>query len=356
MARLGGTHWATSWLAAAVVGAGVVAGPALVAWVPAPVVGAVLASLGLVLLREWVVDAFTKLSRVEYGIVLVILGTIASVGLLPGVLVGLVLAVLLFVVTYGRVDPVKHALTGADVRSRVRWDAQESRELDAHGASRLAIQLQGYLYFGVADTLLERIDRRLRASTIGELILDFRHVTGVDATALAGLTALQREAAAHGVRLAFSDVPDAIAVAIGRGGLRPSERAGFDVVPSLDAALERAERRALAAASDGHDPFRTLEDRLDALAEDDLEISDLAPHLERVEIAPGAQLDEADDACGRSRTVADEPTVCYRLTRRRLAELTDADPALAAAVHRLAARQLALRVAHLTRLVEALQR
>ena len=401
MARLGGTHRATSWVAAAVVGVSVVAGPALVAWVPAPVVGAVLASLGLVLLREWVVDAFARLSHVEYGIMLVILVTIASVGLLPGVLVGLVLAVLLFVVTYGRVDSFKHVLTGAEVRSRVRWDAQESRELDASGAARLVIQLQGYLYFGVAYAVVDRIERRLRASTIGDLILDFRHVTGMDATALASLATLQREATANGVRLAFADVPESIAVAIRRVGLRSSEQPGFDVAPSLDAALERAERRVLAAASDRHDPFQTLEDRLNALTENDLEISDLAPHLERVEIATGAQLGQAGDARdgsihliasggvtlwldvpgrapvrletlrggslvgdvgfyadtarGSYRTVADERTVCYRLTRGRLADLTDADPALAAAVHRLAAHQLAQRVAHLTRLVEALQ-
>jgi SulP family sulfate permease len=402
MARLGGTHRATSWLAAMVVGIGVAAGPALVAWVPAPVVGAVLASLGLVLLREWVVDAVAKLSRIEYGITLVILLTIASVGLLPGVLVGLVLAVLLFVVSYGRIDAVKHVLTGTEARSRVRWDAQERRELDARGASRLVIQLQGYLFFGVAYAVFERVDRRLRTSTIDELILDFHRVTGMDATALAGLGTLRRAAAEQGVRLTLADVPDALTAAMERAGLRPSERTGFEVAPSLDAALERAERRVLTAASDHHDPFLALEDRLDALTEDDLEISDLAPHLERVELAAGERLHEAghasdgavhlvasggvttwldvpghapmrletvrggrlvgdvgfyaDTARGRSRTVADEPTVLYRLTRRRLAELTDADPALAAAVHRLAARQLAQRAAHLSSLVRALQR
>ena len=401
-ARLGGARKATSWSAASVIGLAVAAGPALVAWVPTPVVGAVLASLGLVLLRAWVVDAYGRLSRIEYAIVLAILVAIAVGGLLQGVLVGLVLAVLQFVVTYGRLDSVKHALTGAEARSRVRWDAQERRALDATGASRLALQLQGFLFFGVAYALRERVERQWTSTAIDELVLDFRHVTGMDATAVASLATLRRDAAARGVRLTFADVPSSLAAALVRGGLHPSEGSGFEVVSSLDAALERAERRALAAAAHHHDPFQTLEDRLDALVESDLELADLAPHLERIEVATGAHLDGASDALdgavhivasgrvttwldvpgrapvrletlpggslvgdvafyadvarGQSRTVADEPTVLYRLTRRRLAELADADPPLAVAFHRLAARQLAGRVAHLTRFVEALQR
>jgi sulfate permease, SulP family len=398
--RLGGGLRATTFAVVAVLAVAIAAGPAWIAWVPAPVVGGVLVSLGFGLLREWVIDAVGTLSRLEYGIVLLILGVIAFAGLLPGVLVGLVLAVLLFVVSYSRVDAVKHVLTGSDLRSRMRWDAQERRTLDATGDERLVLQLQGYLFFGVAYALLDQLERQLDARRTVEVVVDFRQVTGADATALASLDALRREAGGRGARLVFAEVPAALVRAFARRGVVASEDGAFAFAPTLDAALEAAERRALSTAATAFDPLESLAERLDALAEDDLELQDLAVHLERLEVVAGQRIatDAGSDAVyvvaagqvttwldlgdrsplrletfrggtlvgdvgfyrgegsASSWVVADEPTTLFRLTRAGLAELTAADPALAASFHRLAARQLARRTAHLTRLVEALQR
>jgi len=398
--RIGGGRRTTTVTAVAVLAAAILAGPTWITWVPAPIVGGVLVSLGFALLREWVIDAIATLSRLEYGIVLLILGVIAIAGLLPGVLVGLVLAVLLFVVSYSRVDAVKHALTGTALRSRMRWDAQERRALDATGEARLVLQLQGYLFFGVAYALLDRLERQLAANRTDEVVIDFRQVTGADATALASLDALRRESSNQGVRLVYAEVPNAVARAFERRGVVATADGAFAFAPTLDAALEAAERRALAAAAAAFDPLESLAERLDALADDDLELQDLAAHLERLEVAAGQRIatDDATDAVyvvasgqvttwldlgGRgplrletfrggnlvgavgfyrgdapatSWVAADEPTTLYRLTRAQLADLAAADPALAASFHRLAARQLAGRTAHLTRLVEALQR
>jgi SulP family sulfate permease len=400
--RLGGGGRATTFAVVAVLATALVAGPSWIAWVPTPIVGGVLVSLGLGLLREWVVDAVRTLSRLEYGIVLLILAVIALAGLLPGVLVGLVLAVMLFVVSYSRVDAVKHALTGSAVRSRMRWDAQERRTLDATGDGRFVLRLQGYLFFGVAYALLDRLERRLGAERTDEVVVDFRQVTGADATALASLDALRREAANRGVRLVFADVPPALARAFARRGVAATDDGAFGIAPTLDAALEAAERRALTAAASAFDPLESLAERLDALADDDLELQDLAAHLERLEVGAGQRIATGDaaggdvvyvvasgqvttwlelgdrapmrletfrggnlvgdvgfyrgDASATSWVVADEATTLYRLTRAKLAHLTAVDPALAASFHRLAARQLARRTAHLTRLVEALQR
>jgi SulP family sulfate permease len=399
--RVGDARRTTAIAALVVVVAAIVLGPRLIAWTPTVVVGAMLVSLGLGLLRSWVLDAWRTLSRLEYGIVVLILAVIAGFGLLAGVLAGLVLAVLLFVVTYSRVDAVKHALTGADLRSRMRWERHERRTLAASGADRLVLQLQGYLFFGVAYTLLEGIERRLNERRIDEVIVDFRQVTGADATALASLDAVRSDADARGVRLVFSEVPEDLARAFARRGLVPRAGSSFAFADSLDLALEAAERRALAAAPKV-DPLATLSERLEALTDDDLELMDLAVHLERHEVAKGTRLlagagERADevflvahgqvstwlDVPGRSAVrletlrgghlvgdvafyagtvprhawvVADEATTLFRLTREGLARLTAADPGLAARFHRLAARQLAERVTHLTRLVEALQR
>ncbi len=399
-ARSGGTHRMAALVAAVVTAGSAAFGPALVGWVPTPLVAGVLISLGLGLLYEWVVAAPAVLARLEYAIVLLILIVIATLGLLEGVLVGLVLTVLLFVVSYSRVNAVKHVLTGADARSWMRWDAQERRILDTTGASRLVFHLQGFLFFGMAHALLERVERRLEADPVEDVIVDFRQVTGADATALASLDALRRETGERGLRLVFAAVPAHLRDAFDRRGLRADSDAGFGFAASVDEALEAAERHALAAAD--RDPLQSLVERLAALTDDDLELQDLAVHLERIEIARGERIIEHDTAGGdaiyvvvsgqvttlleidgrppvrletlrggnlvgdvafyerttqgRAWLVADEPTSLFRLSRERLAELTQADPGLAASFHHLAARQLAGRVAHLTRLVGALQR
>ena len=58
-----------------------------------------------------------RLPTIDYAIVLLILGVIAAVGFLPGVVVGIIAAVIMFVVSYSRTSIVKHALSGATFKS-----------------------------------------------------------------------------------------------------------------------------------------------------------------------------------------------------------------------------------------------
>ena len=80
----------------------VVFGKQVVELIPRMLVGGVLVFLGLSFLIEWVIDKRTSLPVGEYLVVLAILATIATKGILPGVEVGFVLAVVLFAVNYGR--------------------------------------------------------------------------------------------------------------------------------------------------------------------------------------------------------------------------------------------------------------
>lgn len=398
--RIGTGRRVTAFTAAAVVAAAVLAGTTPLSFVPTPIVGAVLAFMGLSFLRDWLIGGVRTLPPLEYATVVLIVLVIAIGGLLPGVAAGLLLALLLFAFSYGRVDAVRIVLTGADARSRMRWDPQEQRLLARVGDRRLVLQLQGFLFFGGVHGLVERVEASLDAGAVDEVILDFRRVTGVDATAIASLTLLVRHAAAQGVDLLFTDLSPSLARALSARGLGPTATPPIEFVATLDDALERAERRALAKATAQRDPFQTIADRLDALTDDDLELQDLVGHLERIEVRAGEALEESGrphDAIyivaagqvsarlhrpgtsnarletvrgghvvgdvgfytGTERTlslIADEPTTLYRLTRSGLEALAARDPALAAAFHRLVVRNMAGRLAHLTRELEALQR
>ena len=106
-------------IAAAVPLAAVVFGASVIELIPRMIVGGVLVFLGLAFLVEWVWDKRKVLPPVEYGVVLVILAAIIGKGFLPGVVVGLVLAVVLFAVNYGRIELVREVAFGETYHSNV---------------------------------------------------------------------------------------------------------------------------------------------------------------------------------------------------------------------------------------------
>ncbi len=88
----------TGLVAALVPLSAVVFGAELVELIPRVIVGGVLVFVGLSFIVEWVWDKRKTLPVGEYVAVLVILVTIAARGFLPGVEIGLVLAIVMFAV------------------------------------------------------------------------------------------------------------------------------------------------------------------------------------------------------------------------------------------------------------------
>ena len=94
-------------------------GASVIELIPRMIVGGVLVFLGLAFLVEWVWDKRKVLPPLEYGVVLVILAAIIGKGFLPGVVIGLVLAVVLFAVNYGRIELVREVAFGQTYHSNV---------------------------------------------------------------------------------------------------------------------------------------------------------------------------------------------------------------------------------------------
>jgi sulfate permease, SulP family len=418
--RLGSGSRLVALVSLAVVGAALAIGPAPLAFVPTLVVGGVLAYLGLSLLIEWLYGAATRLSRVEYGIVVVILATIAAVGFLPGIALGLGLAVVLFVVSYSRVDVVRHELSGAEARSRVRWSEHEGRTLDERGGSILVFQLQGFLFFGSVAGLVQRVERRLASGPLEHLILDFRHVSGADATAAASFARLVRLGSARGFAVHLTEASTALAQRLARAAPRALADDRITRFATLDDALEWCERATLASAGSSRgarsepqsaagtpepaaatpEPAAEMPAPLAPAAPDELDPRALLAHLERLEVPAGHRLmtqgEPSDDLyliergrvtawlereggprvrletmqggtlvgevaffTGAPRTasvVTDTPATLHRLTREGLDALAEREPEAAAALQRLIVTRLADRVQHLQRVLAALQR
>jgi SulP family sulfate permease len=89
------------------------------------------------------------------------------------------------------------------------------------GLKIYVLQLQGYIFFGTSYYLLKRVQLRLSTSTparVRFILIDFRHVNGIDASAVVSFTRMRKLAEAQGVTLAFTDLPPTVKKQLERGG------------------------------------------------------------------------------------------------------------------------------------------
>ncbi len=395
-ARLGANTRLAGLATATVTALALLFGGTALGYFPKMVFGALLVYLGLSFLWEWGVAARRRLPRIDYAIVLGILAVIAAVGFLQGVAVGVIAAVVMFVVSYSRSSVVKHELDGVSFNSRVTRSAAARALLSTVGAQTYYLQLQGFIFFGTAYGLLQQVRARLKQTETHHVVLDFRQVIGLDSTALLSFDKLRQLAREGGFTLTVATLSPALREQFAKGGLREEEGV-LRFAPDLDRAAEWIEDQVCLAAEDAGE--RTLDSHLQAILPGE-GTRRLLAHLERREIGAGdylmaqdeepeliyfiesgqvtAQLERPGQAPLRLETmrggrtvgelgfylgtrrsasvVADRPTVVYSLSQAALARIEGEDPAAAYAFHRLIVHLLGERVLHLVRAVEALQR
>lgn len=354
---------------------------------PQFVVGGLLLFVGAEFLYEWIWVSRRRMTQVDYALVLTIVGVIATIGFLPGVGVGLVAAIALFVVRYSRIDVIKHALTGGDHQSNIERAPDDAEYLHERGEATLILELQGFIFFGTASRVLTRLRTHLEEPALQHVIFDFRRVTGVDSSAVIIFERIAMLARDRGVALLLTAMDEGQ----GRqfGDLIADYAGTIQVQTDLDHGLAWCEDRLLERDGESEPQQRTLPPDLSTA---------LAPYLEeriipagkvlmrRGDPTPGiylistgratVQIDDAGGHNVRLRTLLggtvlgeislyrDEPctatvvtdTDCevLHLTPERFEVMCRDDAAVAAQLHRFVARALAARVSHANRSITAL--
>ncbi|MFN8473984.1 MAG: SulP family inorganic anion transporter [Anaerolineae bacterium] len=373
--------------------------PSLLAYVPRVVLGGLLLFTGLELLVEWAYDSRRRLPRIDYAMVLSILLVIAVAGFLAGVALGVAVAIVLFVVSYSRINVVKHQLSGRNYQSNVDRPPLQRRLLQERGDELYIVKLQGFLFFGTANSLLEQVRRRLDDPTLPTVlfaVLDFRLVTGMDTSASLSFTKLRQIARARSLTLVLTNLAPEIDQQL-QTSVEEEEEASLHIFADLDHGIEWCENQMLAREG-GLGATISLFDYLAALLPTHAAASRLLSYLDRLELPAGeyvvhqgapsdelylvesgeltALLERPDDEPLRLRTVgagtpigelgfylgtprtasviAQQPTVLYRLTRARAEEINARDPEVAAVLHELVARILAERLVNSNTTVAAL--
>ena len=222
-------------------------GASLLSLVPMLIAGGVLFFLGISFLVEWVYDSWFQLPRIDYALVLLILIAVAGFGFLEGVATGLVIAVILFVVNYSRIDIVKNSLTGESFQSNTERPL-EQRQLIKHLGQQIQIlRLHGFVFFGTSQSLVARVNAYLKNSSgpqLKYLILDFQHVTALDSSAIFSFVRLGQLAETHKFHLVLTDLNENTGTRLRRAGV-DVENPQIHFFQSLDHGMEWCESKLL---------------------------------------------------------------------------------------------------------------
>ncbi|MBN1565386.1 MAG: SLC26A/SulP transporter family protein [Anaerolineae bacterium] len=370
-------------------------GFSLIAYFPKFVLGGLLIFLGIAILTEWVYDSWCKMPRQDYVIMLVILGIITTEGYLQGVGFGLIAAAALFAFNYSRIGNIKQTLTGQTYQSKVNRPPMFQHELHTQGQRLMIYRLYGYIFFGSANNLLDKITEQTDAD-LHFLVLDFQQVPSVDSSAILTFIRLHQLLRKRQTMLVLCGMSPTVHDVFARSDFDLADRKDFHLFAELDEAVEWCENQWLYQITlAGTMLPLTMQSQLEALCGDCAEVEQIINYMERREVPAGMYLDrqgapasdlywvesgrlrahiESDKTHQRLRIaqagtvigeialyadttrsasiVADEPSVVYVLTRDALHQMETNDPALAARFHKLIARIVSERLADTTASLE----
>lgn len=366
-------------------------GGAVLSVMPVGLFATVIAFLGLDLLYTWLWVERRNLKLHDYAIVVFIPIIAVTFSFLAAIAVGLVVAFCIFVFTYAKLDVIRSQSSVAVRRSFVERPDNELSVLGTLGKHAQIIELSGYLFFASANVLRKHVQGLLsgKEHKTDWLIVDFKHVSGIDISTWHMLQRLTGDCEQQDVRVLFSGFDQIAATETGA----ISRQLGAEQYTTLDQALEHVEDALLAArddqsatgdmfadvfalapsgAFDGYAETVTAEtgdvviergsksNEIYILQSGQLSVSvshDNGKTGIVAQIRPGSVIGEMAYYTGRQRTadiIADGPVQLLRIDMKCLAELEQKHPLVAAGFHKLIARHMARRLSRTTMLLRDL--
>ncbi len=229
------------------------AGPAIIGFIPVMMVGVLIFVLGFELLFEAVWDPRHKLKFLEYATVIAIVLVMGIYDFVVGIFVGIGLAFVSLVVQTSRVPAVRASYSGEVAGSTVRRNPVQHDYLQQVSRQIHVTKLAGYLFFGTIVSVEARIrslidEEAFNHRPIRYLVFDLWHVTGIDYSAAEAFNRLNRIFSKKGVSIVMSGIKPTSGIgsslrAVGLG----QEGNEVRLLPDLNAALESCENELLKA-------------------------------------------------------------------------------------------------------------
>lgn len=391
--NLGASSRLAGGLVAGICLAMLLGGAALLSYIPKLILVGIPFLLGIEFFYEWLYRGWFKFSRPDYATIVLIVLVTATLGYLQGIGVGLIAAIVLFVINYSRLTITKRVSSGAYHHSNVLRTEEQTDILQAEGDQIYIVELQGLIFFGTANKLLNQIRDRIAHPTskaVRYVVLDFRLVSGLDASAVLSFAKLKQVAGQKQVHLLFTDLSSEAMARLKQGECLEPDDPFCHVFADLDRGLEWCEKQILASSNLTQKQARSLSEYLKADFSDPKQVDQLMKCLEIRQLAQGEhlfrqgdpfdglyfvgagqvsvvlELDEGQTKRIRTYTVgntigemglyrktqrmasvvADKPSTVYFLPTEEFEQIEASDPLLASNIHRFIVNLLAERLFH----------
>ena len=375
-------------------------GADVASYVPTPLLGGLLAYLGLVVLNEALIRSPAQRSRMETLLAGAIMAVIIYSGYLLGVVLGIVGACLLFALSYSRIGIVRRHLTRLNFASNVERSPHETALLKEHGEQIHVLWLSGFIFFGSSNRLFEFIKSVMDAQEnpkVRFLVLDFGAVPGLDTSAVLSLIKLKNYCDERAAHIAFAGLNEQLRNTFRTAGII-SDDGPHRAFSDRNEALEWCENLLLSEHESADATEETFERWLKSVFGGELEPSRLMSYFDRraykegqVVLKQGGRSNSVDilatgsvaititDEQGHktrlrrmaaqtvigemgffrkapraAAVIAEQPSIVFRLTRKNFERMQDEDPKAAAAFFRLIVRVLSDRLEFANREISAL--
>jgi sulfate permease, SulP family len=396
--QLGASNRIPGWVVGAMCLAMMVGGAPLLVLFPTFILIGMPLLITLEFFNEWLYEAWFKFSRSDYVIIVLILFVTITVGFLQAIIFGLLAAVVLFAVNYSRLTIIRRIGSGAQYHSNVLRTSDELEILESQGEQAYVVELQGLIFFGTANKLLNQIRDRIdnpELSPVRFVILDFRLVRGLDASAILSFAKLKQISTQKQIHLLYTNLSTEAFQRLKQGDCLEEEDLLSHLFPDLDRGLEWYEQHVL-QNQPAVPPFvassaeAALSEHLKADFSDPKQADRLMSLLEVRQLAEGEYLfhqgdpfdglyfvasgqvsvviELGDQQTKRIRTytvgntigemglyrrtvriasvVADKPSTLYFLSSEMFEHIETSDPLLASNIHRFIVNLLAERLNH----------
>jgi len=216
----------------------------IIAFIPKAALGAIVLYLGLNMLKQWLWDVRRQVTRLELFQIATIVCLVTQFGYLVGFVAGLVLACVMFVLTYSRLPIARWSTHLGLLSSSVVRSEHQVEILETLGHSAVVYRLEGYVFFGSASKI-DAVFHELDFNTIRLIVLDFSKVRGIDRAAIGVFQRilLRLEEMPLNFKMVYDESNRALIESMASRAKRSTQVAFF---PSLDLALECTEEELLA--------------------------------------------------------------------------------------------------------------
>jgi SulP family sulfate permease len=267
-------------------------GSEVLSFFPRIILGGLLFNLGLSFLVDWLYSTWSRVPKTDYTIILLIFLVIGTVGFLEGVITGLLMSVVLFVVSYSKVEIIKHELTGKTFHSNVERSESLKKIIDDSGDQTLILPLQGFIFFGSANRLLERIKLHLQSQNeknLKYLVFDFKQVTGVDSSTINSFNKLRILAELNNFQVLFCNLTPQIISQFEAEGLFADSMDLFLKFDDLDHGMEWCEEQIISETTIGSNKQK---EEIDGIKLFEEKFADLLTYFESKDINQNTTLIE----------------------------------------------------------------